>query len=146
MNVAAAQFALYRAIGHGDALVHAQIDIGGRVGGDPQPAGAEEHARGDGDGVIVFVGDVAFGHLADKLAKNGLDSFCAGGVFVFTGAQPQKAVVEPGKQALDVVFTIVLVHQIAGQCHSRALIRAKAGNKRLVQGDHSFRNLNENYL
>ena len=126
--------------------MHAQVDVCGRVGGDPQPAGAEERARGDGDGVVVFVCDVAPGHFTDKLTEDGLDRFRTSGIFALAGAKPQKAVVEPGEYALHVVFTVVLVHQMAGQGHGGLRVCAKAGDKRLVQGDQSFREFNENYL
>ena len=146
VDVTAAQFAFHRAIGHGDALMHAQVDVCGRVGGDPQPAGAEERARGDGYGVVLFVGYVALGHLAGKPAEDGLDRLRTGGILLLAGAKPQELVVEPGEYALHVVFTVVLVHQMAGQGHGGLRVCAKAGDKRLVQGDQSFREFNENYL
>ena len=88
VDMAATQRAFDRAKDHGHALMHAQVDVRRRIGGDPQSAGTQKHTWGNGDGVVVLIGDIAFGHLAGELAEDGLGRLRTGGVLLLAGAEP----------------------------------------------------------
>lgn len=95
-------------------LMRPQIDIGGRVGGDPRPAGADVYLRRHIGHIVFLVPDVAFGNHVGKLPENAGDPFGSGAVFRFPRAKPAQLIIKQPDDRLHIVFAVVLMKQKAG--------------------------------
>ena len=97
-----------------NALMYAQVNAGGGIGGNPCPAGANIYVWRGNHHMVLFVPNIAFGNHACKLAKNAGNLFGSRIVFMFTSANPTQFIIKEADNSLHIILTVVLVKQKAG--------------------------------
>lgn len=92
-----------------NTLMHAQINAGGGIGGNPRSAGADRYVWRNVNHMVLFVPDIAFGNHACKLPKNAGNFFGPHIIFIFTRTNPTQLVIKKGNNSFYIIFAIVLV-------------------------------------